>query len=109
MSMNNIIKIFLQLQAGHNFDPNMPLSYFKSLMGVKKYSATLPLRKHNIATGFKIPEQFDSRKHWPNCPTIGQIRDQGNCGSCWVCIFSLSRLGKCRNIANYVKKTKKHV
>ncbi|PAA59531.1 hypothetical protein BOX15_Mlig003307g1, partial [Macrostomum lignano] len=31
-----------------------------------------------------LPEEFDSRKQWPNCPTIGEIRDQSNCGSCWA-------------------------
>ncbi|KRX63352.1 Cathepsin B-like cysteine proteinase 6, partial [Trichinella sp. T9] len=24
------------------------------------------------------------RKQWPYCPTIGEIRDQSNCGSCWA-------------------------
>ena len=31
-----------------------------------------------------LPEEFDSRKQWPNCPSINEIRDQGSCGSCWV-------------------------
>ena len=31
----------------------------------------------------KLPEFFDARQKWPDCPTIGEIRDQGNCGSCW--------------------------
>lgn len=46
----------------------------------------LPTRSHRL-TGLqhlKLPKEFDARKQWPNCPTIGQIRDQGNCGSCWV-------------------------
>jgi len=33
-----------------------------------------------------IPENFDSREQWPDCPTISEIRDQGSCGSCWVYI-----------------------
>lgn len=25
-----------------------------------------------------LPDQFDSRTNWPGCPSIGDIRDQGN-------------------------------
>jgi cathepsin B len=32
----------------------------------------------------KIPKRFDARKKWRNCKTIGAIRDQGKCGSCWA-------------------------
>lgn len=32
----------------------------------------------------KIPRSFDARKKWRHCYTIGEIRDQGLCGSCWV-------------------------
>lgn len=31
-----------------------------------------------------LPDSFDARLQWPNCPTIKEIRDQGSCGSCWV-------------------------
>jgi cathepsin B len=31
-----------------------------------------------------LPESFDSRDQWKNCPTIGHIRDQSTCGSCWA-------------------------
>ncbi|OUC48967.1 papain family cysteine protease [Trichinella nativa] len=42
-----------------------------------------------------LPEQFDARNQWPNCKWIGFIRDQSNCGSCWVkillCILHFSK------------------
>eukprot|EP00929_Paragymnodinium_shiwhaense_P018194 TRINITY_DN12835_c0_g1_i1.p1 TRINITY_DN12835_c0_g1~~TRINITY_DN12835_c0_g1_i1.p1 ORF type:complete len:620 (+),score=75.84 TRINITY_DN12835_c0_g1_i1:168-2027(+) len=33
----------------------------------------------------KIPHNFDSRDHWPDCAEIiGRIFNQGICGSCWA-------------------------
>ena len=31
-----------------------------------------------------LPDSFDARTQWPSCVTIGDIRDQADCGSCWV-------------------------
>jgi hypothetical protein len=31
-----------------------------------------------------IPDEFDARKEWPECTSIGEIWRQGHCGSCWV-------------------------
>ena len=31
------------------------------------------------------PDAFDSETNWPDCAkTIGDIRDQSNCGCCWA-------------------------
>lgn len=38
----------------------------------------------DFAADMELPDNFDSRTQWPNCPTINEIRDQGSCGSCWV-------------------------
>jgi cathepsin B len=43
-----------------------------------------PALFHHIADEEDIPEEFDSRTQWPECPTIQEIRDQGSCGSCWA-------------------------
>lgn len=31
-----------------------------------------------------IPAEFDARSQWPQCPSVGRIRDQSECGSCWA-------------------------
>eukprot|EP01006_Ploeotia_vitrea_P020729 TRINITY_DN53022_c0_g1_i1.p1 TRINITY_DN53022_c0_g1~~TRINITY_DN53022_c0_g1_i1.p1 ORF type:complete len:120 (+),score=1.31 TRINITY_DN53022_c0_g1_i1:239-598(+) len=31
-----------------------------------------------------IPESFNAKDKWTNCPSISEIRDQANCGSCWA-------------------------
>merc|ERR1711959_828382 len=60
----------------------------------------LPLKERDAdfeATA--IPSHFDARLQWDECSSIGRIRNQGNCGSCWAfgatetledrfCIFS---------------------
>lgn len=36
-----------------------------------------------------VPASFDARQNWPQCPQINTIRNQGQCGSCWVsCILA---------------------
>uniref|UniRef100_A0A8D8M3V1 Cathepsin B n=1 Tax=Cacopsylla melanoneura TaxID=428564 RepID=A0A8D8M3V1_9HEMI len=109
-------------KAGHNFHPETPASYLRSLMGtlpldesnpdLKEFVAQV---KHNeaefaqakavaqvkAARGFSesdeedletmgcenakgLPRNFDARQKWPQCPSIGHIVDQSNCGSCWA-------------------------
>lgn len=89
-------------KAGRNFPADTPLSYIKKLMGTKKNSTlqnNLDVMEHGPELIASLPENFDSRDKWPNCPTLNEIRDQGSCGSCWafgavetmtdrVCIYS---------------------
>uniref|UniRef100_A0A0N4WVU7 Pept_C1 domain-containing protein n=1 Tax=Haemonchus placei TaxID=6290 RepID=A0A0N4WVU7_HAEPC len=49
-----------------------------------------PMQKEIVAKAKKlvinedIPESFDAREKWKDCPSIRYIRDQSNCGSCWA-------------------------
>jgi len=72
-------------KAGSNFHPATPASYYKGIMGVHPDSEKF-LEAARLFSEIKtdLPAEFDSRKNWPDCPTIQEIRDQGSCGSCWA-------------------------
>jgi len=71
---------------------------FRSLMGVRaydpwRYFMSVKRRQVNERRSLSspsgsfstsIPAEFDARLRWPNCPTIGEIFEQGSCASCWV-------------------------
>jgi cathepsin B len=44
------------------------------------HAAAHPLEAAHLS----LPSAFDARERWPECPTIGRIRNQGSCGSCWA-------------------------
>jgi cathepsin B len=62
----------------------MTVQEAKRFMGVPADSkAYLPPRKA-VTPAKAIPASFDARTAWPKCNSIGHIRDQGPCGSCWA-------------------------
>jgi len=71
--------------AGRNF-AGQTIDDAKKLLGALKN----PLLKRRFPTMYHkidletVPDTFDSRTNWPDCPSIGDIRDQGECGSCWA-------------------------
>ncbi|KAL6087858.1 hypothetical protein STEG23_032853 [Scotinomys teguina] len=80
--INYINKQNTTWKAGRNFH-NVDVSYLKRLCGTILGGPKLPERV-GFAEDMDLPETFDARLQWPNCPTIKQIRDQGSCGSCWA-------------------------
>ncbi|XP_014244675.1 cathepsin B-like [Cimex lectularius] len=71
--------------AGHNFPKKVYLSYIKNMLGATFETNGLIYTKERLnISSSKIPEHFDAREKWQNCRSIGHIRDQGNCGSCWA-------------------------
>ncbi|KAJ8321807.1 hypothetical protein KUTeg_000278 [Tegillarca granosa] len=76
-------------KAGHNFkfikNKEDRLSYVKRLCGVleDKYGV-FQLPEKDITPLKDLPTNFDSRTQWANCPSLKEVRDQGDCGSCWA-------------------------
>lgn len=60
----------------------VPLKLIKNQMGALEGGEKLPLAERVVADD--IPDSFDARTNWASCPSIGEVRDQGSCGSCWV-------------------------
>nr|WMM65063.1 cathepsin B-16D1 [Myzus persicae] len=90
--INNINEQATTWKAGMNFDPNTPHDDIIKLLGSRgvqnldKVNHKL-YKTHDEAYDNlfgRIPEHFDARNKWVYCDTIGRVRDQGNCGSCWA-------------------------
>jgi len=74
-------------KAAHNDKFNdYTVGQFKYILGAKAtpeiIKKTIPVVTHDKT--LKLPTEFDARKAWPQCATIGRILDQGHCGSCWA-------------------------
>lgn len=81
----------------NSFFEGKTLSHAKRLMGTRltpsRPDQRLPLKLH--APADEIPESFDVREKWGSmCPDLHQVRDQGNCGSCWAVSFGAVASGR---------------
>lgn len=89
--INYINSVQTLWKAERNLLSKVPRSHLKSLMGVHRNSDELENRLPELVSFTDeslpekdLPENFDAREQWPDCPTIREIRDQGSCGSCWA-------------------------
>jgi len=84
-----INKVQSSWKAGRNFHPDHA-QLVKNMLGVNyEYSKAFTEAKVPLKTNFRVavkdlPTNFDARTQWTNCPTLKEVRDQGNCGSCWA-------------------------
>ncbi|KAL1439064.1 hypothetical protein MTO96_047524 [Rhipicephalus appendiculatus] len=70
-------------KAGRNFGNNVTMQDFEALLGLlDATNDTMPVMEYDLS--LELPESFDARDRWPKCTTIGLIRDQSGCGSCWA-------------------------
>lgn len=84
--------------------PSIPrdmIQNFRHMAGTLKPEHNMRLGSNNQVTGTNksVPEEFDARTQWPECPSIAHIYDQGRCGSCWVSYPSNSE--QFRNTSNF--------
>ncbi|XP_071955774.1 cathepsin B-like [Antedon mediterranea] len=82
--VNYINYINTTWKAGHNKNfEGMTIKQIKGMMGALPVPESMKLPRKSVIVG-DLPENFDSRTKWSNCPTIKEVRDQGSCGSCWA-------------------------
>ncbi|KAJ3646913.1 hypothetical protein Zmor_024472 [Zophobas morio] len=69
--------------AGKDLKDLLPL--FNGVLGLHPDpNFTIPLVFHDTSK-IKLPASFDARTNWPQCADIiGNILNQGHCGSCWA-------------------------
>jgi len=72
--------------AGHNkYLAGKTKEQLKRLAGTKLDRPNqLPMVHPKPSSAGALPATFDARQQWPQCPEIGFIRDQADCGSCWA-------------------------
>ena len=61
---------------------NYTVAELKARLGAHIETSNKDIVYGDMKLNAELPESFDSRTQWPGC--IGEIRNQGSCGSCWA-------------------------
>jgi cathepsin B len=80
---SNLIQEINSAQTTWKAGPSKFMTWSKSsierLMGVRpeyyEQHQQLDVLEHQVPND--LPENFDAREQWPNCPTLKEVRDQG--------------------------------
>ncbi|TGZ62829.1 hypothetical protein CRM22_007234 [Opisthorchis felineus] len=75
---------WIYAEPPESFQPGNLQLMFGAIREPKEQRSKRPTVSHKGFGDENIPKTFDARKQWPHCPTIGEIRDQSSCGSCWA-------------------------
>ncbi|XP_058443071.1 cathepsin B-like [Malaya genurostris] len=63
----------------------MPADFYKGGVRLEEQELfRLPQGILLLESAVKLPDSFDAREKWPDCPSLREIRNQGCCGSCWA-------------------------
>ncbi|XP_065186432.1 cathepsin B-like [Sycon ciliatum] len=81
--VNEVAKTTWKAGVNKRFE-HMPEEVIKATMGAFLDQSKSPLETKTFESVGDLPTEFDARTKWPSCPSIGDIRDQGACGSCWA-------------------------
>lgn len=80
---SNLVREINSAQTTWKAAPSKFMSWspesIKRLMGVHpdyyEHHKQLDVLEHQVPND--LPENFDAREQWPNCPTLKEVRDQG--------------------------------
>ena len=65
--------------------PSRPAHRQARVGGHRSAAAPTNLQHHTRSSVVPVPAAFDAREQWgAQCPSLGTVRDQGLCGSCWA-------------------------
>merc|ERR1712071_91367 len=91
-TIGQILQKLATTEKSWSSGPNVKFPVDKKPSDFKHLFGSLEIPKHlDLAEKWSlpkplsaVPDSFDPRVGWPNCPSISEIRDQSACGSCWA-------------------------